>query len=135
MPRERVRFIDVGTNIGDTVCLVESYSPGKCTYLCIEPDGSFLEFCRQNTANIKGVTLLQAVVDEGDSKPFTLLHHTPGTAFAQQEISDGALYSATLDRLAADFVSSNAGVDIIKIDTDGFDARVLRSAKGLLSRA
>jgi FkbM family methyltransferase len=132
MPRERVRFIDVGTNIGDTVCLVESYSPGKCTYLCIEPDGSFLEFCRQNTANIKGVTLLQAVVDEGDSKPFTLLHHTPGTAFAHQEISDGALYSATLDRLAADFVSSNAGVDIIKIDTDGFDARVLRSAKGLL---
>jgi FkbM family methyltransferase len=132
MPHERLRFIDVGTNIGDTVCLVESCSPGKCTYLCVEPDESFLRFCKQNTANIKSVTLLQGLVDEGQSKPFTLSHHTPGTAFPRQELSDNALYSATLDSLAADFVSANGGVDIIKIDTDGFDARVLRSAKGLL---
>jgi FkbM family methyltransferase len=132
MPRERLRFIDVGANIGDTVCLVESYSPSKCTYLCIEPDATFARFCKQNTANVKEVTVLQALVDEGESKPFALLHHTPGTASAKQEVSHNAMYSATLDSLAADFVSGNGGVDIIKIDTDGFDAKVLRSAKDFL---
>ena len=132
MPQERVRFIDVGANIGDTVAMVESFSPGKCTYLCIEPDGAFLEFCRANTKSVKAVTILQAIVDEGDSKPFSLNHYAPGTAAPAQQASDKSLLSSTLDNLAANFVSLNGGVDIIKIDTDGFDAKVLRSGSGIL---
>ena len=38
-----------------------------------------------------------------------------------------------LDRLAAGFVEAQRGIDVLKVDTDGFDAKVLRSARTLLA--
>jgi hypothetical protein len=49
--RTRVRLIDVGANVGDTVIMLEQALPGVCESLCIEPDPRFVELCRKN---IKG---------------------------------------------------------------------------------
>jgi FkbM family methyltransferase len=132
MPGETVRFIDVGANIGDTVALVELYAPGRCVFLCIEPDSEFVELCKLNTASLRTTTVVQAVIDDGPQRRLSLSHHTPGTALTECRDAENGLVSTPLDALALDFLSTHGGIDVIKIDTDGFDAKVLRSSKTLL---
>lgn len=129
-----VRFIDVGANIGDTVAIADLYAPGKCVFLCIEPDPDFVALCRVNTSGVSRATVVRAVIDEGATRPLSVLHHTPGTASAQCTDDPTALLSMPLATVAAPFVDRHGGVDIIKIDTDGFDAKVLRSSKPLLEK-
>ena len=71
----------------------------------------------------------------------TTRHHLPGTAVTRLGDAAGADPGDTdalgqtrrLDRLAAGFVEAQRGIDVLKVDTDGFDAKVLRSARTLLA--
>jgi FkbM family methyltransferase len=140
LDHDPVRLIDVGANIGDTVALLEAAAPGRCRILCIEPDPEFAELCRANTEAMPGIELIRSFVSDVEGAVATTRHHRPGTAmtriegWAGADPSDPGAHERTrrLDRLAAGFVEAHGGVDVLKIDTDGFDAKVLRSARTLL---
>jgi FkbM family methyltransferase len=130
-----VQVVDVGANIGDSVALLEAKLPGVCRYLCIEPDDSFYECCRLNTAANERVTLLKCFV--GDTGPcgVAIDHGAPGTATTQilgggAEDTGSAQRALTLDEVCAGLST----VDVIKVDTDGFDFKVIRSAAGILRK-
>jgi FkbM family methyltransferase len=139
--RDPVRLIDVGANIGDTVALVEAAAPGRCRILCVEPDPEFAALCRLNTGSIPGVELVRSFVSDVEGVAATTHHHRAGTAATRlggpPAVDLGGVdapdRTRRLDRLAAAFVAAHGGVDVLKVDTDGFDAKVLRSARALLT--
>jgi FkbM family methyltransferase len=135
--RAHLTMIDVGANVGETVAVVESYSPDRFSFLCIEPDPEIAALCRLNHENCPRVHVERCFVgeregmtvrleDDGRANPSTVLidcHRTDSD-------SEGKLLR--LDTIAADFAAQNGGIDLIKIDTEGYDFSVLRSAEKLL---
>jgi FkbM family methyltransferase len=127
--KENVQIIDVGANIGDTVALLESHLPGLCRFLCIEPDDIYYQLCRSNTQHISRVLLRKCFVSDTGSSALVIDHREPGTATTRIRSSDGnetpGQQGRTLDEV--DAMLGDTAVDLIKIDTDGFDYKVLRS--------
>jgi FkbM family methyltransferase len=128
-----VQVVDVGANIGDTVALIEASLPGVCRYLCIEPGGSFHECCRLNTRTNERVTLLKCFVGDTGPSGVVIDHGHAGTGMTRivkEEVTGTAQRARTLDEVCAGLRT----VDVIKVDTDGFDFKVIRSASGILRK-
>jgi FkbM family methyltransferase len=134
-----MRLIDVGANVGDTVLAVERASGHtyQGEYLCVEPNDDNVQLLRINTASLgdrliceqvlcgdeNGVILGELVGNLGNSF-VKVAHHNP-----QQ-----ALPVLTVDELVVRH-SRFAKTTVLKIDTEGFDLKVLRGAQHLLSEA
>lgn len=124
-------IIDVGANIGDTALLLARFAPGA-RVLCIEGDPQFLPFLASNTSQIPGVTIAQAVLSDRNSAIKGRFEAHRGTAHLVLEEAGGALETRTLDDLLRDYPRFSRP-DVIKIDTDGFDAPIMRGARDVLA--
>lgn len=122
------QVVDVGANIGDTVALLESSFPGMGKYLCIEPDDSFHLCCHLNTKANDRVTLVKGFAGDTGPSRVVISHDRPGTATTR--VVPDAVPVANAERpLALDeLCASLSRLDLLKIDTDGFEFGVLRSA-------
>ncbi len=115
--------VDVGANVGDSAVLLERYLPGQCKFVCIEPNAEWLPYLKANTSEL-AVEIIPQFVGEGQL--LAVRHGAPGTA--------GSIVTETGDRsVPLDEVCGNKQVDLIKVDTDGFDFPILRSGRGTLS--
>ncbi len=122
--------IDVGANIGDTVALVSEGLAGR--FLCIEPEAKYFALLKENTKSMNGVTCMREILSDEAGRPCSL-QVLQGTASSFQD-ENSEQKTETLDRLLTrepEFQKAN----LLKIDTDGFDFRVLRGARHLLSEA
>jgi FkbM family methyltransferase len=126
--------IDVGANVGDTVAIVRAEVP-PARILAIEGAREHLAFLRENVSGLEGVEVAAAYL--GDKNQILEAKRevrrgsgrlVPGDADAQQ------VEVVTLDRLLEAHPAFGAAA-FLKVDTDGFDARVLRGATGLLANA
>ena len=124
-------MIDVGANVGDTIAILRAAVPGAGV-LAVEGAPEHLGFLRRNVGHLEDVEV--AAVYLGD---------TNQTVRAQREVRRGSgrllpggeeVEVVTLDRLLEDRPRF-ASAAFLKVDTDGFDARVLRGATGLLAHA
>lgn len=124
----KITVIDVGAAVGDTVLLLMDKCAGDVSrFLCFEPDAEFFGYLDQNIGSESGVHLFpDMLADSDDSQPELVRIHS-GTASAQGSTRRSA---RTLDSI----LRSEGRIDVLKIDTDGFDGRVLGGAKGLLRR-
>ncbi|WP_254014306.1 FkbM family methyltransferase [Limnofasciculus baicalensis] len=128
-------LIDVGANIGDTVSLITDLVTGS--FLCIEPDKKYFELLVRNTENIQNVTVENVLVSEEEESSNISLVQVRGTAYiSASENGDISTdwETTTIDKLAEkhqDFLKTN----IVKIDTDGYDYKVIRGAKKLMSES
>jgi FkbM family methyltransferase len=129
----RLAMVDVGANVGDTVALLQPKKRGD--FLCIEGSPTFFGFLERNVRELGNVRCVNAVLTEpGDSSENAALVEADGSA----HIADGASSHATsrvrrltLDRILAensDFPAPN----FLKVDTDGYDLKVLRGSANLL---
>jgi FkbM family methyltransferase len=123
--------IDVGANIGDTALVLARFAPGA-RVLCIEGDRQFLPFLASNTAQIPGVTIAQAVLSDRSSAIKGRFEAHRGTAHLVLEETGEAFETRTLDDLLRDYPRFSRP-DVIKIDTDGFDAPIMRGAREVLA--
>jgi FkbM family methyltransferase len=113
-------IIDVGANIGDTAILMRSSSDAPI--LCIEGSEMYADIFRSNLNESSKLTLIQKLVDTGDSTLGEILvEHGSGRASR-----NGNLRSVALPDIASEHGFSNA--KLIKIDTDGFDGRIIQAA-------
>ncbi|WP_158239832.1 FkbM family methyltransferase [Phycicoccus duodecadis] len=120
-------IVDVGAAIGDTVLLLaERAEASHDRFICIEPDPEFHSYLGRNLAHLTDVEILPTMLsDSEDVVPAPVRTHS-GTASPQ-----GA---TTVPALALDTVLRGQRVDVIKIDTDGFDGKVLAGSVDTLSR-
>lgn len=123
-------LVDVGAAVGDTVLLVLDRCPGAVGEVhCVEGDDEFFGYLERNLAGVPGVRLHQVLLSDVQGEEASLVRVHKGTASAQGETRVPA---TTLDAVLEG--AGDPAVDVLKIDTDGFDGKVLAGATGLLGR-
>ncbi|MGG9970615.1 FkbM family methyltransferase [Ferruginibacter sp. SUN002] len=122
-------IIDVGANVGDTT--IAMIQKCKNRIICIEPSLVFLPFLEKNLSKLpfedqQKTAIIKKLVGTGSISGE--LTHTNGST-AHVRIVEGANTHTPLDDLITDI----ANVILLKVDTDGFDFDVIRSAQKILS--
>ena len=122
-----LHVVDVGAAVGDTVLLVKRNCPRMVDrFTCIDGDEEFLMYSRRNLGRFDDVRIVEAMLSDQEGEIATLVRTHPGTASA---FGSGRVHSTTLDSVMA---SEPRPVDVLKIDVDGFDGRVLSGARDIL---
>ena len=125
-------MIDVGANIGDTVSLVSEVVKGD--FLCIEGDEKYYQHLLVNTKSIDNVICVKAFCDQKNGVSNISLVRAKGSSRVSEQSVDGDLVinKVTVDSLiekVAPFKKTN----FIKIDTDGYDYKVIRGCDLLIA--
>jgi FkbM family methyltransferase len=123
-------FIDVGANVGDTIPLLRSKA--HFPVLAIEGDPSFYSTLELNTRAFADVTNVKRFLGDADPSDAELSFVSgKGTGRLERAgaIGDGdpASNVVRLDDLLEEYPAF-AQSRMLKIDTDGFDAKVIRGA-------
>lgn len=120
--------VDIGANIGDTAALMRE-AGCHLKILCIEPSTQYFSYLTANAGGswpqITNVESLQAFIGN-PSDSMELVEHD-GTAYAQSTkpiTSEYTTSEAITVKQLSDIVSQP--VSLVKIDTDGLDARILQ---------
>lgn len=124
-----VQVVDVGANVGDTALLLRAECGDRLGHItCIEGDRYFFALLKENLAGLPNARLIFALLSDAPSRARGLVRTASGTARAAAE---RMVPTVTLDEL---FPTGHlASTDVLKIDVDGFDGRVLAGARRLLS--
>lgn len=120
-----LRMIDVGANVGDSLALAGIQGQDAC--LLIEGDPRYFRLLQANTADLSGAVCLNVMLSDRVGAEAAELKTVGGTG--QMVASTGPVHTRvlTLDRVLADQPRFRS-TQLLKIDVDGYDFRVLRGA-------
>lgn len=128
-----LKFIDIGANVGDSVALLRT----EATFpiLCIEGDNYFFSVLKANANKFPNVQLAKNYVGETNTELKAASVELGGTAHLMQNGSGGDIIivkklSAILDENPLFLMSK-----MIKIDTDGFDNKIIRGSVDFISKS
>lgn len=123
-------MVDVGANVGHTILSADP-KPGE-DFLAIEADSRFAELLRRNLRRLAycNVTVIEAVCSDVEITFQGKILASNGTARVVRLEEGEPLHQVTLDTLLATY----RRVNLIKIDTDGYDFRVLRGGLQAIAR-
>ncbi len=128
--KEPVRIIDIGASIGDTVLLISSNCPGMfSTIYCIEGESGFYQLLEHNMRDFDDVKLFRTMLSSENGIGKELIRIHAGTA---SSIGEGTVRTMSLDTLSVK--EKITEIDIVKIDVDGYDGRVLQGARNFLRK-
>lgn len=123
-------MVDVGANIGDSWALADS-QPGD-RFLLIEGSPRWFALLERNTAADPAVTRVQALLsDRAGEAPGAIVAEGGNARVAE---SRSQVRFETLDGVIAAHPAFREA-RLVKVDVEGYDPRVLRGARGLLSAA
>ncbi|TDE28055.1 FkbM family methyltransferase [Flavobacterium ranwuense] len=122
-------IIDIGSAVGDTNLFLIKNLPGKIEkFYCVEGDFEFFKYLKENKKYFPESYLFNVMLSESDNNKIGSLVKTHlGTASA---IGEEKVKAISLDTLLFDKLKG--GVDIIKIDVDGLDGRILKGSEKIL---
>ncbi len=135
--RERqgyLTMIDVGANIGDTVSLVSDVVRGD--FLCIEADEKYYQHLLVNTEGIDNVHCVKALCDQTEDVSRISFDRAAGSSRVSEYGVEGNLIinKVTIDSLIKDFhLTAFREANFVKIDTDGYDYKVIRGCDRLIA--
>jgi FkbM family methyltransferase len=114
--------IDVGANIGDSVAILRAQS--QFPVLCIEGSDHYFEFLSHNARSFPDIRLEKAILGERDETIALELVEESGTGRMVPGKETQVKTLSTLVRNKPPFEKAK----LVKIDTDGYDCRILRGA-------
>ncbi|MDY0268941.1 FkbM family methyltransferase [Trichloromonas sp.] len=119
-------FVDVGAAVGDTVLLLYANIPdGFSGFVCIDGDPEFFFCLGKNLGHLPGGRLVHCLLSDSENEVAGLIRTHSGTASAQGNAKSKPM---TLSSIVSE------EVDLLKVDVDGFDGRVILGALALLRR-
>jgi len=124
-----LKCLDVGANIGDTIAAL--YRDEQNLFLAIEPDPKFNRYLRENW-DTPDVKILDVVCSSYSGNEEYRIDEKFGTASFYKNPGGIEIQTITVD----DLLIQNpefAGLNLIKVDTDGNDFAVLRGARQALT--
>jgi FkbM family methyltransferase len=130
----KLLMIDVGANVGDTIATLPPLH--RAHFLCVEGSQLYFDLLQRSYESDVNVTLLFALLTDSTSSTGKAgVHEAGGTAHVAKE--NGSLTAApwmTVDEVVERYPAFEKA-NFLKIDTDGYDLRVLRGATALLQRS
>jgi FkbM family methyltransferase len=121
------QVIDVGANVGDSAAIIKNKV--DVPILCIEGNPRFLGLLEKNTASMRDIQIEKCFVGEEE------LNVTPinslGTSYLEK--SENGIPVKTISSI----IEKNerfSNVKLLKIDTDGFDNKIIRGAEQFLRK-
>ncbi|MES2727176.1 MAG: FkbM family methyltransferase [Bacteroidota bacterium] len=120
------KAIDVGANIGDSAAIINNYC--NMPILCIEGNPKFYTLLENNTKQMPSISIEKCFV--GDTNETVSTINYGGTARLEKSTTGAEVktFEQILDK-HVDFKDTK----LLKIDTDGFDNKIIRAAEHLLS--
>ncbi len=127
-------IIEVGANIGlDTINLAKQYRASRI--IAFEPSSRFMPYLKKNVANLLNVSVFPYFLS--DKKETITLNNNSTSASVIEDITSTfptvqkeEKESTTIDEFCKDM----AKLDLLKIDTDGFDFKVLKGGEETIKR-
>lgn len=125
-------IIDVGANVGDTtIAMIQNC---KNLIYSIEPSESFYPYLEINIKRLISsdkvrVKCINKFIGTGDFNGNLL--HSKGTASVTTTRNSNVINYKTLDSI----IEENKDVELIKVDTDGYDFDVLKSSENILLKS
>jgi FkbM family methyltransferase len=115
-----ITLIDVGAAVGDTIFLVYSNCPAMIKeFYCFDGDPEFFEYLQNNLSCFPEGKLFNVLLSSSEGFEKELIRTHRGTASAQGEKK---INSVTLDSI---LYADLEAIDLLKIDVDGFDGKIL----------
>lgn len=121
-------LVDAGAAIGDTILLILANGSSLVQkFYALEGDEAFCRYLKYNLRDFPEVEVICQLLSDrpGEEKSLRRLH--PGTASVQGERK---LQATTLDVL----FKNSGPIDLLKIDVDGYDGKVLLGSQEILRR-
>jgi FkbM family methyltransferase len=129
----RATIIDIGANIGDSAAIIRHHA-GPVATLCIEPSEEYYPYLLRNAVAIgPEITCLKAAVDVSSGVIPARLSAASGTARLLPTTSSESVQVFSLERIIEMFPQF-AEPRLIKVDTDGFDGRILAGASAFIQK-
>lgn len=130
--KRKINVIDVGAAIGDTAFFILANYPDCINKIvCIDGDEEFFNYLKSNTKEIKSVESIKALLtDSNEMETADLIRTHLGTASAQGTTKAKAI---SLDNLILNRFDLQNPIDLIKIDVDGYDGKILDGASSILN--
>lgn len=127
-------IIDIGANVGDTAALIRSCTESKI--YCVEGDVYYLSYLRKNIQNLNNISIIDSYVAGNCQEYFGEIERNNGTAKIKLQIdgSNNAIQTKELKDIISENNIDINSVNLIKIDTDGFDFAILLGNKELIER-
>lgn len=127
----KLNIIDAGASIGDTFLFIfKNYPEAVNKVFCIEGHKYFYQYLELNTKAFPEAVCLFSVLSDKEELINDLIFTHESTASSQGE---NTIAAQPLDNLFRGEASDN--IDIIKIDVDGFDGKILAGAQNILLRS
>ena len=123
--------VDVGANIGDTAAIIRSVCSGPI--VCVEGDKLTGEVLDENAKILGGITVMHVYLghSRGEQRVRILKEGWNNTLLPVDCKVNGKIISLVpLDDVVADIDLQR--IKLLKIDTEGYDARVLRGSQNVL---
>jgi FkbM family methyltransferase len=127
------KFIDVGANIGDSIALLKKES--NFPILCIEGDEQFFSILEKNAAFFSDITLAKAYLGDSNKNLRGTTFKNGGTAHLREsDTEENIIEVKKISEVLKDYPLFWQS-KMIKVDTDGFDCKILRGAVDFLTSA
>jgi FkbM family methyltransferase len=123
-------IIDVGANIGDTIALLRTAQVDQQVYL-IEGEPSYFKLMQANLPQFNKAKAYLTFLGEESTLQTGAIVSAEGTARLDKN-APAVIHIQKLDELA--LTEQFEEVKLLKIDTDGFDFKILRGSFELLTR-
>lgn len=125
-------MVDIGANVGDTVAIVRRLT--HFPILCIDGDPRFFSLLEENSKQWQKILLENSFVGETTSSLTGHVEVVGGTGhLVPDSTSTTPIHTRTLSAILEAFPDF-AAPKIVKIDTDGFDTKIIKCEQGLLGR-
>jgi len=126
----KIVAVDIGANVGDTAILM--VRNGARRVICIEGSPRYSRLLIANTRHLPEVTSLECLVAFADAPSRLTISEENGSGFAITANSEPAVRTSTLDQLLGASGVNAEDLDLLKIDTDGYDGAIIRHHVALL---
>jgi len=119
-----IMAIDIGANVGDTAILLLKNGADKV--ICIEGSRRYAELLRRNTRHLPQVVSSECLVAFSGASKNLRIAEAMGTGVVVQCSDSGSVPVMTLEEVLASHHRDQQEVDLVKIDTDGYDGAIIR---------
>jgi len=125
----KLTVVDIGANIGDTAAYI--LDTVKVPIICIEGSDLYFDILNDNIKQFQNVTAYKTFLGESDKQKGASIETKIGTAIIKvNEHNDesGSIQLDTFDQFLQKNNIDAQNIKCIKIDTDGFDVKILRGS-------